>query len=100
RAAFDGSGGRLRPLAARKPAGGYVMNDLYRAGGTPAVMKALLEAGLLHGDCLTVTGGTLAQNLDKVPSIYKRKQNVVKPLNDPLHPSGHLVILHGNLAPE
>jgi dihydroxy-acid dehydratase len=97
---FDRVGGKVPHLADLKPGGRYVMNDLYRAGGTPAVMKALLEAGLLHGDCLTVTTGTLAQNLDKVPSIYKRKQNVVKPLNDPLHRSGHLVILHGNLAPE
>jgi dihydroxy-acid dehydratase len=97
---FDRIGGKVPHLADLKPGGRYVMNDLYRAGGTPAVMKALLEAGLLHGDCLTVTGGTLAQNLGKVPSIYKRKQSVVKPLADPLHPSGHLVILHGNLAPE
>ncbi len=97
---FDRIGGKVPHLADLKPGGRYVMNDLYRAGGTPALMKALLEAGFLHGDCLTVTGGTIAQNLDKVPSIYKRKQNVVKPLNDPLHASGHLVILHGNLAPD
>src|SRR2546421_3232738 len=95
---FDRLGGKVPHLADLKPGGRYVMNDLYRAGGTPAVMKALLDAGMIHGDCLTVTGGTLAQNLDKVPSVYKRKQNVVKPLSDPLHPSGHLVILHGNLA--
>jgi dihydroxy-acid dehydratase len=97
---FDRIGARVPHLADLKPGGRYVMNDLYRAGGTPAVMKALLEAGMLHGDCPTATGGTVAQNLEKVPSIYKRKQNVVKPLNDPLHPSGHLVILHGNLAPD
>jgi dihydroxy-acid dehydratase len=97
---FDRIGDKVPHLADLKPGGRYVMNDLYRAGGTPAVMRALLDAGYLHGDCLTVTGGTLAQNLDKVPSIYKRKQNVVKPLAEPLHPSGHLVILHGNLAPE
>ena len=97
---FDRVGGKVPHLADLKPGGRYVMNDLYRAGGTPAVMKALLEAGMLHGDCLTCTGGTLAQNLDKVPSVYKRKQNIVKPLSEPLHPSGHLVILHGNLAPE
>src|SRR5215472_8329652 len=97
---FDRIGAKVPLLADLKPGGRYVMNDLYRAGGTPAVMKALLEAGLLHGDCLTVTGGTISQNLEKVPSIYRRKQNVVKPLADPLHPSGHLVILHGNLAPE
>src|SRR5467141_3728339 len=76
------------------------MHDLYKVGGTPAVLKALLEAGMLHGDCLTCTGATLAENLRSVNSIYKRKQSVVRPLNDPMHPSGHIVILHGNLAPE
>jgi dihydroxy-acid dehydratase len=97
---FDRLGARVPHLADLKPGGRYVMHDLYKAGGTPAVMKALLEAGLVHGDCLTCTCGTLAQNLEKVPSIYKRKQAVVRPLAEPLHPSGHLVILHGNLAPE
>ena len=76
------------------------MYDLYKVGGTPAVLKALLEAGLLHGDCLTCTGATLAENLKPVRSIYERRQSVVRPLNDPMHPSGHIVILHGNLAPE
>jgi dihydroxy-acid dehydratase len=97
---FDRIGAKVPHLADLKPVGRYVMHDLYKAGGTPAVLKALLEAGFLNGDCLTCTGGTLAQNLEKVPSIYKRRQTVVRPLNDPLHPSGHLVILHGNLAPE
>src|SRR5262249_20176285 len=97
---FDRIGTRVPHLSDRRRGALYVIITPSRPGGTPAVMKALLEAGLLHGDCITVTGGTIAQNLDKVPSIYKRKQNVVKPLTDPLHPSGHLVILHGNLAPE
>ncbi len=97
---FDRIGAKVPHLADLKPGGRYVMNDLYRAGGTPAVMRALLDAGLLHDDCLTVTGGTLAQNLDKVPSIYKRKQSIVKPLSEPLNASGTIVILHGNLAPE
>ncbi len=97
---FDRIGAKVPHLADLKPGGRYVMNDLYRAGGTPAVMRALLDAGLLHGDCLTVTGGTLAQNLDKVPSIYQRKQSIVKPLSEPLNASGTIVILHGNLAPE
>jgi dihydroxy-acid dehydratase len=97
---FDRLGGKVPHLADLKPGGRYVMNDLHRAGGTPAVLKALLEAGLLHGDCLTVTGETLAENLKEVESIYKRKQDVVRPLERPLHATGHLVVLHGNLAPE
>ncbi|HXG12297.1 MAG TPA: dihydroxy-acid dehydratase [Gemmataceae bacterium] len=97
---FDRLGARVPHLADLKPGGRYVMNDLHRAGGTPAVLKALLEAGLLHGDCLTVTGQTLAENLKDVESIYRRRQVVVRPLEKPLHPSGHIVILQGNLAPE
>ena len=76
------------------------MNDLHRVGGTPAVLRALLDAGMLNGDCLTVTGQTLAENLQHVPSVYARPQDVVLPLDRPMHPSGHLVILSGNLAPE
>jgi dihydroxy-acid dehydratase len=97
---FDRLGGKVPHLADLKPGGRYVMNDLHRAGGTPAVLKALLEAKLLHGDCLTVTGQTLTENLKDVESIFKRRQEVVRPLERPLHPTGHLVILHGNLAPE
>jgi dihydroxy-acid dehydratase len=98
---FDRLGGKVPHLADLKPGGQYVMFDLYRVGGTPAVLKALLEAGFLHGDCLTVTGRTLAENLRDVPSIYANpRQTVIRPLNKPLHPSGHIVILRGNLAPE
>jgi dihydroxy-acid dehydratase len=97
---FDQLGARVPHLADLKPGGRYVMHDLYKVGGTPAVLKALLDAGMLHGDCLTCTGATLAENLKKVKSIYERRQSVVKPLQDPLHPSGHIVILHGNLAPD
>src|SRR2546423_4621965 len=97
---FDRLGGRVPHLADLKPGGKYVMHDLYLAGGTPPVLRALLDAGLLHGDCLTVTGQTLADNLKDVPSIYARKQDVVRPLDKPMHASGHLIILHGNLAPE
>ena len=97
---FDRLGGRVPHLADLKPGGRYVMHDLHQAGGSARVLKALLQAGLLHGDCLTCTGKTLAQNLEKVTSIYQRPQKVVRPLNDPLHPTGHLVILHGNLAPD
>src|SRR5438067_8890700 len=97
---FDRLGAKVPHLADLKPGGRYVMNDLHKEGGTPAVLKALLEAGMLHGDCLTCTGATLADNLKKVKSVYQRRQAVVKPLDAPMHPSGHIVILHGNLAPE
>jgi dihydroxy-acid dehydratase len=97
---FDRLGGRVPHLADLKPGGRYVMNDLHRVGGTPAILKALLEAGLLHGDCLTVSGRTLAENLKDVESVYSRKQDVVYPLDRPMHATGHLVVLHGNLAPD
>ena len=97
---FDRLGGKVPHLADLKPGGRYVMNDLHRVGGTPAVLKALLDAGMLHGDCITCTGKTLAENLKDVESVYKRKQDVVRPLDKPMHGTGHLVILKGNLAPE
>jgi dihydroxy-acid dehydratase len=98
---FDRLGAKVPHLADLKPGGRYVMFDLHRAGGTPPVLRALLDAGLLHGDCLTLTGKTLAENLKDVPSIYaNKKQDVVRPLDKPLHATGHIVILHGNLAPE
>jgi dihydroxy-acid dehydratase len=83
-----------------KPAGKYVMFDLHKVGGTPAVLKALLDKGLLHGDCLTVTGQTLAENLRDVKSVYSRHQDVILPFEKPMHSTGHIVVLHGNLAPE
>ena len=83
-----------------KPSGRYVTVDLHRAGGIPLVMKMLLEAGLLHGDCLTVTGKTVAENLEKVPAQPPAGQDVVRPMADPLYPKGHLAVLRGNLAPE
>ncbi|HWY87372.1 MAG TPA: dihydroxy-acid dehydratase, partial [Gemmataceae bacterium] len=97
---FDRLGDKVPDLADLKPSGKYVMNDLHKAGGTPAVLRALLDAGLLHGDCVTVTGKTMAENLKGVDSIYKRKQNVIKPIEAPMHAKGHIVILKGNLAPE
>jgi dihydroxy-acid dehydratase len=98
---FDRVGAKVPHLADLKPGGKYVMHDLYKVGGTPPVLKALLEAKMLHGDCVTVTGKTLAENLKDIPSIYQnKKQTVVLPLDKPLHSSGHIVILHGNLAPE
>jgi len=97
---FDRIGDKTPWLADLKPGGRFAMHELHKAGGTPSVMRALLDAGLLHGDCPTVTGQTLAENLSKVRSIYKRAQVVMKPIDKPLHPTGHIVILHGNLAPE
>jgi len=97
---FDRLGDKVPDLADIKPAGRYVMFDLHQAGGTPAVLKALLDAGLIHGDCMTCTTGTMAQNLAPIKSIYARKQNVIKPLEAPMHAHGHIVILKGNLAPE
>ena len=97
---FDRIGARVPHLADLKPGGRYVMNDLHRAGGTPAIMRALLDAGFLDGDCPTVTGKTLAENLAGVRSVYDREQDVVLPLDRPMYASGHIVILRGNLAPE
>ena len=97
---FDRLGAKVPHLADLKPGGRYVMYDLHKAGGTPAVLKALLDAGMIHGDCLTCTGETIAENLKTVASIHKRAQNVVKSFEAPMHPSGHIVVLRGNLAPE
>jgi dihydroxy-acid dehydratase len=97
---FDRLADRVPDLADIKPAGRHVMYDLHRAGGTPAVFRALLDAGLLHGDCPTVTGATLAENLKGVRTVYARPQKVIRPLEAPMHSSGHIVILRGNLAPE
>jgi dihydroxy-acid dehydratase len=97
---FDRLNGKVPHLADLKPGGRYVMNDLHRAGGTPAVLKGLLEAGLLDGSCLTITGHTLADNLKDVESIFRRRQDVVRALERPMHPTGHLIILKGNLCPE
>jgi len=85
-------------LADLKPSGKYLMQDLHEHGGTPAVMKYLLEEGLLHGDCLTVTGKTVAENLENVPSLDFSKQKIIRPLSNPIKETGHLRILYGNLA--
>ncbi|MCA9738280.1 MAG: dihydroxy-acid dehydratase, partial [Gemmatimonadetes bacterium] len=86
-------------LADLKPSGRYVMEDLHRVGGVPAVLKRLLREGLVDGSCLTVTGRTLAENLEDVDDLHEG-QDVVRPLSRPLKPTGHLRILHGSLAPE
>ncbi|MGW8227647.1 MAG: dihydroxy-acid dehydratase [Gammaproteobacteria bacterium] len=89
---------RIPFLADLKPSGKYVMEDLHNVGGTPAVMKYLLAEGLLNGDCLTVTGKTIAENLAELPGL-KQGQEVFMPLDKPIKETGHIQILKGNLAP-
>jgi dihydroxy-acid dehydratase len=96
---FQAVSDRTPLLADLKPSGRFVMEDLHQVGGTPAVMKLLLEAGLLHGDCLTVTGRTLAQNLADLPGLAEG-QEIIRPLTNPIKATGHIQILRGNLAPE
>ncbi|KAI8147080.1 dihydroxy-acid dehydratase [Fennellomyces sp. T-0311] len=86
-------------LADLRPSGKYIMEDLHNMGGTPAVLKFLLENGMLHGDCMTVTGKTMAENLAEVDG-FKEGQDILRPLSNPIKPTGHLTILRGNLAPE
>ena len=76
-----------------------MQEDLHAVGGTPAVMKYLLERGFLHGDCMTVTGKTLAENLDELPGLTAGQQ-IIQPIEAPVLPRGHIRILHGNLAPD
>jgi dihydroxy-acid dehydratase len=82
-----------------KPSGRYLAVDLHRAGGIPAVMKVLLDGGLLHGDCITITGKTVAENLADVPAL-RTDQEVIRPITQPMYAEGHLAILRGNLSPE
>src|SRR6218665_103412 len=89
---------RVPVLADFKPSGKYMMEDLHKHGGVPAVMKYLLSKGLLHGDCLTVTGKTVAENLAEAPDLDFEKQDIIYPLEKPLKVTGHLQILYGNLA--
>lgn len=85
-------------LADLKPSGKYLMKDLHQVGGVPAVMKYLLDLGLLHGDCLTVTGKTIAENLRNVTSIIEREQDIIRDINNPIKKTGHIRIMYGNLA--
>ena len=96
---FQRASDRVPLLADLKPSGTYVQEDLHIAGGTPALMKYLLERGFLHGDCMTVTGRTLAENVADVPPL-KAGQQVIQPIEKPVFPRGHLRILRGNLAPD
>ncbi|MDG1906498.1 MAG: dihydroxy-acid dehydratase [Arenicella sp.] len=95
---FQAVSDRVPFLADLKPSGQYVMQDLHNVGGTPAVMKFLLDNGLLDGDCMTVTGKTLAENLENVPELSEG-QGVIKPIDQPMKRTGHIQILKGNLAP-
>jgi len=95
---FQRASDRVPYLADLRPSGKYVQEDLHAVGGTPAVMKSLLERGMLHGDCMTVTGRTLEENLRDLPGLAAGQQ-IIRPPEDPILPRGHIRILHGNLAP-
>ena len=83
-----------------KPSGKYVATDLHTAGGAPQVLKMLLANGLLHGDCMTITGRTIAEELENIPAEPRKDQDVIRPFNNPMYKQGHLAILKGNLATE
>ncbi len=91
---------RVPVLCNLKPSGKYVATDLHRAGGVPQVMKLLLDAGLLHGDCMTITGKTIAEELADIPSTPRADQDVIMTIDKALYAQGHLAILKGNLSPE
>ncbi|MET0392423.1 MAG: dihydroxy-acid dehydratase, partial [Chitinophagaceae bacterium] len=95
---FQAISDRIPVLADFKPSGKYLMQDLHQYGGVPAVMKYLWQQGLLHGDCLTVTGSTIAENLADAPDLDFEAQKIIYPLERPLKKTGHLQILYGNLA--
>ena len=95
---FQAVSDRVPYIADLKPSGRYVMEDLHEVGGTPAVMKYLLEEGLITGDCMTVTGRTVAENLADCPALTEG-QPIIRPLAEPFNPRGHIRILRGNLAP-
>jgi dihydroxy-acid dehydratase len=96
---FQSVSDRIPYLADLKPSGKFVQEDLHSIGGTPAVMKYLLEKGLMDGSCLTVTGKTLAENLESLPGL-KSGQTIVHPVENPIKSSGHIRILRGSLAPD
>ncbi|MEE2982434.1 MAG: dihydroxy-acid dehydratase [Pseudomonadota bacterium] len=95
---FQTASDRTPFLADLKPSGQYVMEDLHKVGGTPAVLKFLLDADMINGECMTVTGKTLAENLEDLPP-FSQGQTVIRPLDDPIKPTGHIQILKGNIAP-
>ena len=91
---------RVPVIADMKPSGTFLATDLHQAGGIPQIMKILLDGGLLHGDCLTITGETVAEVLKDVPSVPRADQKVIRTLDNPLYKQGHLAILKGNISPE
>jgi len=95
---FQSVSNRIPVLADMKPSGKYMMEDLHKVGGVPAVMKYLLKLGWINGDCLTVTGKTIAENLEEVPEIEFENQKIIFPAENPIKATGHLQILYGNLA--
>lgn len=95
---FQTISNRIPVLADMKPSGRYMMEDLHKIGGVPAVMKYLLKKGWLHGECLTVTGQTIAQNLTEIPDLNFDLQKIIFPAENPIKATGHLQILYGNLA--
>jgi dihydroxy-acid dehydratase len=97
---FETIRARVPVLCDLKPSGRYVATDLHRAGGIPQVMKMLLAHGLLHGDCITITGQTIAEVLKDIPAEPRADQDIIRPWDNPMYPEGHLGILRGNLAPD
>ena len=91
---------RVPVIADMKPSGTYLATDLHQAGGIPQVMKILLDGGLLHGDCMTITGKTIAETLKDIPSVPRADQKVIRTLDNPIYKQGHLAILKGNISPE
>ncbi len=85
-------------IADLKPSGKYYMEDMLEIGGVPALMKYLLKKGFIHGDCMTITGKTIAENLEEVPDLDFDTQKIIQPIESPIKPTGHLQILYGNLA--
>jgi dihydroxy-acid dehydratase len=96
---FQRTSDRVPYLADLRPSGKYVQEDLHKVGGTPAVMKLLLDNSLLHGDCPTITGKTVAENLAKLPAL-KTGQTIVRPINEPIKSTGHIRIMRGNFCPD
>src|SRR5688572_27734826 len=97
---FEAIRKRVPVLCDLKPSGRFVATDFHRAGGVPQVLRMLLDKGLLHGDCMTITGATMADALAGVPKSPSRDQEVIRPFDAPMYAQGHLAILKGNLAPE